>query len=71
MTELTCIKCGSSDIYTRYHDAKPHCAECKKLGHKPPSCERDDCDRKDEHLLRVCRSCGWSWLDDVLEATDD
>jgi hypothetical protein len=63
---MTCIKCGHDDIHIRYHDAK-RCKECDV----PPSCERDDCDRKDEHLRHVCRTCGYHWLTDVADPVGD
>lgn len=55
---MTCVKCGSDDIYTRWHRGIDDCSysERKRRGYQEKRAELDP-----EHLHRTCRGCGFDW----------
>lgn len=66
MTEptLRCVKCGSTDISTTFHEATEcsyeYCDDC----HESHGCKGG----QDEHLVRFCRVCRFEWYDSPLDA---
>jgi hypothetical protein len=57
-----CMKCGSDDIYTRYH-----ARGCEKEACSCSRCDYSSLSRRhDEHLHRMCRGCGFDWIAEVL-----
>ena len=54
-----CVKCGSEDLYTHYHD--------KGQGRYGDPCKYSSWDEK-EHLDRGCRNCSYKWCEDVISA---
>lgn len=55
---LSCEKCGSTDIHTRYHRNSHACGYSERFD--------DGC--SDEHLHRYCRGCGYTWASPILSA---
>lgn len=59
-----CIKCGGSDIYTRYRAVGDTLDEGFGT-------DRSYFDRLEKECLRSgCRTCGYRWVDPVLPAPD-
>lgn len=62
---MTCEKCASADVYTRYHGTHRECGYAARA-------KRYD---MGEHLHRVCRGCGFDWADRLavpsVDATAD
>jgi hypothetical protein len=65
---MPCKKCLGTDIYTRYHDGKYHCRECKDFNREPASCRFNHCDYSGEHLRKACRNCGFEWNEEIANA---
>ena len=64
-----CPKCSGTEVGVNYHDGKPHCTDCEKLGRTPPDCKYSDvcAGREDEgeHLTVVCQRCRFAWMETV------
>jgi hypothetical protein len=58
MTEIRCVKCGSTEISTTFHGStdcfREYCDDCHEHG-----CHGG----KGEHLVRYCRGCSYVWYD--------
>lgn len=57
---LRCEKCGGTDVYTRYRAA----GETLDDGFGTARSYFDKI--KEECLRRVCRTCGWKWVDPIV-----
>jgi len=62
--KVACPKCGSRDIYTRYHAAHETGLDwendgCGKKGRQGAPMNR-------EHLFRHCRDCQFEWRDPTV-----
>lgn len=62
MSDLSCAKCGGTEIRTSYHAAAAY-----EFQEASPDCLRSDRNtRRREHLHRYCQTCHWDWTNDVL-----
>ncbi len=59
---MSCIKCGSTNIHTRFHATGSANKRCGSDFFKGVYC------KEQEHLYHYCRGCGYDWHTAPLDA---
>jgi hypothetical protein len=63
-TGIACMKCGGTDILTRYHKSGKDCWD----GCCCEYCLPGELKGIEEHLHRTCRTCQYDWRDPCNKA---
>lgn len=60
-----CPKCGAGGVQTEYHRLGGCWAPDKTCGRESPCKNRSELSaiKGSEHLCRVCRNCGYGWVE--------